>query len=104
MAFEDQTFKNIMTRMLGRVAADIDKREGSVIWNALAPAAIELATLYMAYGNVIDATTADTAPRQYLIRRAAERGMIPKAATNAAERFIRTSRYIRDSRRFALQP
>ncbi|MCY9219108.1 phage portal protein, partial [Bacillus haynesii] len=37
--FEDQTFDEIMERMLDRVPADIDKRENSVIWNALAPAA-----------------------------------------------------------------
>ncbi|SPT92348.1 phage capsid assembly protein; skin element [Bacillus subtilis] len=36
--FEDQTFEAIMERMLNSISADIDTREGSVIYNALAPA------------------------------------------------------------------
>lgn len=35
--FEDQTFEAIMERMLNSISADIDTREGSVIYNALAP-------------------------------------------------------------------
>nr|WGE07305.1 hypothetical protein P5658_21205 [Bacillus subtilis] len=38
--FEDQTFEAIMERMLNSISADIDTREGSVIYNALAPAAV----------------------------------------------------------------
>ncbi|NLG89960.1 MAG: phage portal protein, partial [Clostridiaceae bacterium] len=34
--FEEQTFEAIMQRMLDRVPNNIDKREGSIIWNALA--------------------------------------------------------------------
>lgn len=37
--FEDQTFEEIMGRMLSHNSADIETREGSVIYNALAPAA-----------------------------------------------------------------
>lgn len=40
--FEDQTFEEIMERMLNSISADIDTREGSVIYNALAPAAASL--------------------------------------------------------------
>lgn len=36
--FEDQTFEEIMDRMLNSISADIDTREGGVIYNALAPA------------------------------------------------------------------
>nr|WGD74615.1 hypothetical protein P5668_08845 [Bacillus subtilis] len=47
--FEDQTFEVIMDRMLNSISADIDTREGSVIYNALAPAAAELVqVLYLA--------------------------------------------------------
>ncbi|MDN8817488.1 phage portal protein, partial [Staphylococcus aureus] len=45
--FENQTFEEIMERMLERVSDEIDKRENSVIWNALAPAAAELALSYI---------------------------------------------------------
>lgn len=37
--FENQTFEEIMERMLNSISADIDTREGGVIYNALAPAA-----------------------------------------------------------------
>lgn len=37
--FEEQTYEALMERMLDRLPDDIDKRENSVIWNALAPAA-----------------------------------------------------------------
>ena len=36
------TFDEIMERLLERVPDTFDKREGSVIWDALAPAAYEL--------------------------------------------------------------
>ena len=35
--YEDQTYENILDRSLARVASDVDKREGSVIMNAIAP-------------------------------------------------------------------
>ncbi|WP_338135931.1 hypothetical protein [Paenibacillus thiaminolyticus] len=44
--YENQTFDVILGRMLERVPDDVDKREGSVIYNACAPAAWELASLY----------------------------------------------------------
>ena len=43
---ETQSFDSIMNRMLDSVPANIDKREGSVIYCALAPAAAELAQMY----------------------------------------------------------
>ncbi|CAI8860236.1 putative phage capsid assembly protein [Bacillus sp. 916] len=52
--FEDQTFEEIMDRMLSRISADIDTREGSVIYNALAPAAAELAKSYIWLDTVLE--------------------------------------------------
>ncbi|MDR1693275.1 MAG: baseplate J/gp47 family protein [Oscillospiraceae bacterium] len=86
MAFEAQTYGAIMDRILKRVPPDIDTREGSIIWDATAPAAVELAILYTALDFILGATFADTAPRPYLILRAAERGLTPKAATGAVLR------------------
>lgn len=37
MLYENMTFENIMDRCLSRVAASIDKREGSVVYDAIAP-------------------------------------------------------------------
>ena len=76
-------YENILERMLGRVPDDIDKREGSVIYDAFAPCAAELAQMYAELDEFLNECFADTASREYLIRRAAERGIEPKAATYA---------------------
>jgi uncharacterized phage protein gp47/JayE len=86
MPYEDQTYEAIMGRILGRVAATLDKREGSIIWDASGPASVEMAILYTALDFILQATFADTAPREYLIRRAAERGVFPYPATAAVLR------------------
>lgn len=45
-SFDDQTYEVILERMLNRIPDDLDKREGSVIFDALAPAALEVAQVY----------------------------------------------------------
>lgn len=80
---ETQSFDSIMNRMLDSVPANIDKREGSVIYCALAPAAAELAQMYDAIKDIINETFPDTASRLYLSKMAAERGIYAHNATNA---------------------
>lgn len=81
--YENVTFESIMERMLARVPSTMDKREGSVIWDALAPAAVEMQLLYIEMDKVLNETFADTADLYYLIKRAAERGISQKLATQA---------------------
>lgn len=81
--FEAFTFDNLMARMLDRVPDDMDKREGSMIWDALAPAALELELGYIGLDYILMQGFADTAEREYLIRRCMERGLTPYAATRA---------------------
>ncbi len=81
--YEDMTFDYIMGRMLNRISDSFDKREGSVIYDALAPAAIEIAQTYATLDSLLDETFADTAGREMLIRRAKERGVLPHPATVA---------------------
>ena len=45
--YENMTFENVMDRCLARVSASVDKREGSIVYDAIAPAAAELAILYI---------------------------------------------------------
>ena len=40
--YESQTFDVILKRMLDRVSNSLDKREGSIIYDAAAPAANEI--------------------------------------------------------------
>lgn len=81
--YENLTFETIMERMLAKVPSTMDKREGSVIWDAIAPAAVELQNLYIALDTVLNETFADTASLFYLKKRAAERGIAQNPATNA---------------------
>ena len=74
-------YEEILKRMLEKVPDDIDKREGSIIYNALAPAALELATLYFKMSNNIDLLFADTAVDVYLDRLCEQVGMSRKKAT-----------------------
>lgn len=81
--FEENTFENLLKRMLSKVPSGIDKREGSIIYDALAPVAAELAQAYIQLDAAVSETFADTADRQYLILRAKERGLKPYEATAA---------------------
>lgn len=79
--FEDQTFEKIMHRKLNRVPTNIDKREGSVVYDSLAPNAMETKELYIELETYYQETFGSTASRTYLIERAKERGVYPKPAS-----------------------
>lgn len=81
--FEENTQELILQRMLARVPAKFDKREGSIIYDATAPASVELQNFYINLDIVLSETFADTASREYLIKRCAERGITPKEASYA---------------------
>lgn len=81
--YEAQTFSAILQRMLDRVSSDVDKREGSMIYDALAPAAAELMELYAELDIQMNQSFADTASDVYLRRRAADFGVKWQEATKA---------------------
>ncbi|WP_394523008.1 baseplate J/gp47 family protein [Lacrimispora sp. JR3] len=81
--YEDMTYETIIGRMLDRVPNGLDKREGSLIYTALSAAAAEMQVMYIEFDTILKETFAETASRENLIRRAAERGMEPSPATNA---------------------
>lgn len=81
--YEDQTYEEILDRSLERVATDVDKREGSIVMNAIAPVSAEHANIYILLDGIIQNGYADTAIREYLVLRAKERGIIPYSATKA---------------------
>lgn len=81
--YEDVTYEVILERMLDRVSNDLDKREGSVIWDTHSSTAIELQILYIELETIIQNGYGDTAAREFLIRRCAERGITPFPATKA---------------------
>ena len=81
--YESQTFESILNRMLEKIPDTIDKREGSIIYDALAPAAAELAQMYIEFDTILRLTFADTSSGEFLTRRAAEIGVTRKLATPA---------------------
>ena len=81
--YENITYEDILNRMLDRISNKYNKRESSMIYHALAPAAVELKQMYIEFDTILQETFADTASREYLIKRAAERGIKPKLATKS---------------------
>ena len=88
--FEDMTYENILNDMLSRVPNDVDKREGSIIYDTLAPAAYKLAEAYFMLRNYVDLFFADTAVGEFLSRRAAELGVTRRQATKAIRKIVTT--------------
>lgn len=84
--FENQTYENLLASALAQVSSTFDKREGSMVYNSVAPSMAELAQLYIGLDFVFTATYIATAPREYLIERAKDRGLSPKAASAAVFR------------------
>lgn len=83
LVFENYTYEELLAAMLSEVPTDVDKREGSIIFDTLSPAALELAKAYMGMDSVLNNAFAETAIREYLIKIAKERGLTPETATNA---------------------
>ena len=81
--FENQTYETVLQRMLGRVPDSIDKREGSIIYDALAPAAAELAQAYIELDRVLRLGYVSTSEGEYLERRAEEQNIVKRQATKA---------------------
>lgn len=86
--FESKTYEALLASALSRVTSAVDKREGSMVMNGVAPSMAELAQLYIAADFVFQATYLLTAPREYLIKRASDRNMAPYPASAAVFRAV----------------
>jgi uncharacterized phage protein gp47/JayE len=80
------TFKYLMESALDNVPDSLDKREGSIIYDALAPACYELAEYYMELKKILENTFASTASNEYLDLKVAEQGLERYAASYAVKR------------------
>lgn len=79
----DVTEETIRGKMLERVPADVDKSEGSYIWDALAPAAYQLYEASIWAQEVLRRGFASTAFGAYLDLRCEERGIVRRPAVKA---------------------
>lgn len=82
------TYEEILQGMLDKVPSNVDKREGSIIYDALAPCAYFLAQQYFQLENFIDLVFPDTAIEKYLDHAIAAYGLIRKSATAAVRQMI----------------
>lgn len=86
--YENQTYEGILNRALENVPQDIDKRQGSIIYDALAPACIEIAQMYVELDNMLELVFAHTSSGEYLDKRCNEIGITRKPATKAVRKGI----------------
>lgn len=78
MAYEHMTYEFILRRMMDRVMEqypNLDNREGSMIFNALASAAAELAVKYIELDNARKESSVSTATREYILLGCKDMGM-----------------------------
>lgn len=78
----DTTYDDLMAQKLANLS-EIDRRETSPLYIITAANTAEIVQMLATIKNNIDLVFADTAPREYLIRRAAERGLSPYPSTKA---------------------
>ena len=82
------TYEELLQSMLDKVPSDVDKREGSIIYDALAPCAYFLAQQNFQLDNFIDLLLPDTALGEYLDRVVSAYGIERKAATPAVRKML----------------
>lgn len=64
--FDDISPDSLLEEMLDSIDDDVDKREGSIVYNALAPAAGKLFELYTSLGQVLTLAFPQTSEAEYL--------------------------------------
>jgi len=81
--FEQYTYEYFLDKALEQVPATMDTREGSIIYDAIAPAAYSFAELAMEMRNILLNAYTQTATGEFLDYKAAERGIEREPATFA---------------------
>lgn len=80
---ESRDFDYCMDSMLDDVADGVDKRQGSIIYDAMAPAATRMAEQYLEMASIVRATYTQTATGEFLDARGPERGLARQTASTA---------------------
>lgn len=78
---EKYSYEALLKRALSRVPNELDKRESSPIYSALAPACFELSKAYEEMKKMLSQVFAQSADREFLLLRAKERGIDAFPAT-----------------------
>lgn len=83
MFSDGNSFEDIMKRCLDKIDDSLDKRMGSIIYDAIAPAAMELATCYTTLDEYTDQVYLLTTSGENLDKKAVDYGVTRNAATKA---------------------
>lgn len=83
---ENYSFEYLMENALNRVPDSLDKREGSIIYDAIAPACYALAEMYMQLKSVIDNTFVTSTYGEFLDARVVEQGLTRYEAIKARKK------------------
>lgn len=85
--FDDISPESLLESMLDEVSDEYDKREGSVIFNALAPAAVKLFETYVSLEQVLVLAFPQTSEGEYLEKITAGEGVERILATPSTRHF-----------------
>lgn len=80
---EIPTYEELLQRCLDRIPNSFDKRQGSIIYDALAPCCVELAQMYVTLAGTYDQVFIDTAVGSALDALVKQNGLTRKEATKA---------------------
>lgn len=79
----DKSIDEIREEMLAQISDEIDKTQGSFIWDAVSPVAIELADVYIQLQEILKRAFVQTSYGEYLDLKAQEYGLERKKAIKA---------------------
>ena len=88
---DEQDYEYILSSYLGNVRDDVDKREGSIIWDSGAPCCIEIAKAYLYLQSMILNVFAASAGSPFLEWRCEEQGIKRQPATYAKRKGVFTN-------------
>lgn len=88
--YTDKTFTKIMQDKLERIPNTLDKRQGSLLYDSMAPSSIEEANLYTELDNVLERGFVDTATGEDLELRTKEQGVERKPAATTIRHLLCT--------------
>ena len=80
---EIPSYEELLQRCLDRVPNTMDKRQGSIIYDALAPACVELAQMYITLSGVYDLVFIDSSVGSSLDALVKQNGLTRKNATKS---------------------
>lgn len=100
--FEEKTYDALLSEAYGKITRDVDKREGSILYDAIAPSLYMMAQMYYELDHYVDLFMADTAVGEFLDRKVSEIGLKRKQATSAVRK-IETNGPVEEGTRFGME-